>query len=75
MSMDPDAHRQPRVLVVDDDESMGEFLVAQLALRGFCSSFETDPRRVLRCIASLDVDVLVTDLRMSEMDGLELRKG
>ena len=70
--MAPGAHRQPRVLLVDDDESMGEFLVAQLALRGFSSSFETDPGRVLRFIVSLNVDVLVTDLRMGEMDGLEL---
>jgi two-component system response regulator AtoC len=62
----------PRVLVVDDDESMCEFLAAQLASHGFGSSFETDAARVIDSIGSLDVDVVVTDLKMGAMDGLEL---
>src|SRR5580658_11030219 len=62
----------PRVLVVDDDESMCELLAAQLASHGFGSSFETDPARVIDSIGSLDVDVVVTDLKMGAVDGLEL---
>jgi|HubBroStandDraft_1064217.scaffolds.fasta_scaffold01134_4 two-component system, NtrC family, response regulator AtoC len=62
----------PRVLVVDDDESMCDLLAAQLASHGFGSSFETDPERVLNSIASLDVDVVVTDLKMAAVDGIEL---
>jgi two-component system response regulator AtoC len=64
--------RLPRVLVVDDDESMGDLLSAQLALHGFGSSFETDPERALDSIGSQDIDVVVTDLKMEAMDGLEL---
>ena len=62
----------PRVLIVDDDESMCDLLSVQLASRGFGSSFETNPERVLDTLTSLDVDVLVTDFRMEGMDGLEL---
>jgi two-component system, NtrC family, response regulator AtoC len=64
--------QRPRVLVVDDDESMCDLLAAHLALHGFRSSFETDPARVLDSIVSLDIDVVVTDLKMAGMDGLEL---
>jgi two-component system, NtrC family, response regulator AtoC len=66
--------RQPpaRVLVVDDDESMCDFLAAQLTAHGFIARVETDPMRVLDTFACLDVDVLVTDLKMAVMDGLEL---
>src|ERR1700685_3500037 len=62
----------PRVLVVDDDESMCEFLAAQLASHGFGSSFETDAARVIDSIGSLDVDRVVPDLKMGAVDGLEL---
>jgi two-component system response regulator AtoC len=64
--------KSPRVLVVDDDESMCDLLAAELTSHGFGSSSETDPERVLDSIASLDIDVVVTDLRMGAIDGLEL---
>lgn len=72
VSGEHDRQALPRVLVVDDDESMCEFLAAQLTSRGFVSWVETDPMRVLERLASIDVDVLVTDLKMAGMDGLEL---
>ncbi len=62
----------PQVLVVDDDEGMCDLLSAHLAAHGFGSSYETNPERALETLASLDVDVLVTDFKMAAMDGLEL---
>ncbi len=62
----------PHVLVVDDDESMCDLLTAHLASRGFSSSFETNPERVLDTLASVAIDVLVTDFKMAGMDGIEL---
>jgi two-component system response regulator AtoC len=67
-----DEHRPAHVLIVDDDESMCELLVAQLAQHGFRSSYETDSASVMESISALGIDVVVTDLRMGGMDGLEL---
>jgi two-component system, NtrC family, response regulator AtoC len=72
VSGERDRQSLPSVLVVDDDESMCDFLAAQLTAHGFLSRVETDPTRVLDTLASVDVDVLVTDLKMAGMDGLEL---
>ena len=51
---------------------MCELLGAELAAHGVESSFETDPARVLQTIQSRDVDVVVTDLRMGGISGVEL---
>jgi len=63
---------RPHVLVVDDDESMCALLGAELAARGFEPSLETDPERVLESLRSRDVDVVITDLKMRGMNGVEL---
>ena len=61
-----------RVLVVDDDESMRELLGAELASRGYEISLESSPERVLESIRQRVVDVVVTDLKMEGIDGVEL---
>jgi two-component system response regulator HydG len=61
-----------RVLIVDDDESMCDLLGLELGSRGFTSVFETAPERVLDALESNDVDVVVTDLQMGGMNGIEL---
>jgi two-component system response regulator HydG len=63
---------RPKVLVVDDDRSMCDLLGAELAARGFEPSLETDPERALETLRSRDVDVVITDLKMHGMNGLEL---
>jgi two-component system response regulator HydG len=60
------------VLVVDDDRSMCDLLGAELAARGFEPTLETDPERALETLRSRDVDVVITDLKMRGMNGLEL---
>jgi DNA-binding NtrC family response regulator len=61
-----------RVLVVDDDESMRELLGAELASRGYAPSLESSPERVLESLRQDRVDVVVTDLKMEGIDGVEL---
>ena len=61
-----------RVLVVDDDESMCDLLGAELTARGYEPSLASDPQHVIESLHSRDVDVVVTDLRMEGMDGIEL---
>ena len=60
------------MLIVDDDVSMCELLGAELAARGFEPSLETHPERALESLQSRSVDVVITDLKMREMNGLEL---
>ncbi|MGD0526751.1 MAG: sigma-54 dependent transcriptional regulator [Polyangiaceae bacterium] len=61
-----------RVLVVDDDRSMCELLGAELEARGFDTTLESDSERVLASLRAHPVDVVVTDLRMQGLNGVEL---
>jgi two-component system response regulator GlrR len=61
-----------RVLLVDDDESMGELLEARLRTRGFAVSVALSPSRALELVERDAFDLVVTDLMMQEMNGLEL---
>jgi two-component system response regulator AtoC len=61
-----------RVLVVDDDPSMRDLLGAELASRGYDPSLEDRPERVIDALHEHAVDVVVTDLKMDGIDGVEL---
>jgi two-component system response regulator AtoC len=61
------------VLVVDDDPDMRALLDATLTKRGFTVSSADGPNRALDMLrADPAIDVVVTDLNMDEMDGIEL---
>src|SRR5580692_11759769 len=64
--------RRARVLIVDDDASMCELLGSELESRGFGATIETEPERGLASLESRDIDVVITDLRMQGMNGIEL---
>jgi two-component system response regulator HydG len=64
-------HR-PRVLVVDDELSMAETLADGLNDRGYAASAHATSRLAAGVLEQERIDVLVTDLRMPHMDGLEL---
>ncbi len=61
-----------RVLVVDDDRSMCETLAAALTPRGFEVTWRTAPAEALAALADAPIEVVVTDLMMKGMHGLEL---
>jgi two-component system response regulator HydG len=61
-----------RVLVVDDDRAMSEFLVAELEEKGFSPQFRLSARAALDALAVDPFDVVVTDLNMPQMNGLAL---
>jgi DNA-binding NtrC family response regulator len=61
-----------RVLVVDDDPSICELLSAELRGLGFEPSVETEPEVALASFDADAIDVVVTDLRMQSMSGVEL---
>src|SRR5438093_13046024 len=61
-----------RVLVVDDEPDMVENCARILGRAGYQCLTETDPRRALALVESERPDLLLTDLKMPGMDGMEL---
>jgi two-component system response regulator HydG len=61
-----------RVLVVDDRIEMAETLADGLAARGYESEAVASGAAALARLATETFDVVVTDLRMPDIDGLEL---
>ena len=61
-----------RILVVDDKLEMAETLADGLVDAGFDAIAIGSSRKAAAALRSGEIDVLVTDLRMPEIDGLEL---
>ena len=60
------------ILVVDDVRSMCEMLAARLPKLGFEVTWRTSAHEALDVLAAEEFDVVVTDLDMREMNGVEL---
>ncbi|HMA96326.1 MAG TPA: sigma-54 dependent transcriptional regulator [Polyangiaceae bacterium] len=63
-----------RVLLVDDDPSLGELLVEGLRDKGFDCEFTTDVTNALQVFSREEFDTVVTDLSLPVMSGLDLCK-
>ena len=61
-----------RVLVVDDDVDVCALLEVRLAGRGFEVARTTSAAAALETLATAEVDVVLTDIKMARMSGLEL---
>ncbi len=64
--------RRPAVLVVDDDEDSRELLVDVLRVRGFQVESRDSGMACLDSLASGEFAVVLTDVEMPGMTGLEL---
>ncbi len=74
-SLDPssqDGSAAIRVLVVDDDSVLVRSLQRVLALQGFEVDAAHDGRSALSRLESNEYDVMLLDLRMGSMDGMEV---
>jgi DNA-binding NtrC family response regulator len=60
-----------QVLIVDDDQSMVETLTKAMTRRGFAVTWKTSATDALQLLDEQDFDVVVTDLHMEGMNGLE----
>lgn len=63
-----------RVLVVDDEANMRRVLEIMLARRGFKSDSAANGREAFEFLREQSVDLVISDLRMPEMNGIELLK-
>jgi DNA-binding NtrC family response regulator len=63
---------EPRILVVDDEPDMVDNCVRILRRAGHRCLSATDPHRALALLESERPDLLLTDLKMPEIDGLTL---
>lgn len=61
-----------RVLIVDDDEGHAQAVASSLEAIGCDSTIATSGQRGARLIESEMFDVVVTDMRMEEVDGLAI---
>lgn len=61
-----------RVLVVDEEEDFGSAVATRLRRRGFAASAVFAGRDALRLVQETRYDVMVLDLKMPEMDGVEV---
>jgi len=68
------ASAKPRVLVVDDDKAVRESLRRSLELTGFAVSLAADGAEALAGIGGIGPDVVVMDVMMPRLDGIETTK-
>jgi len=61
----------PRVLVIDDSPGLRELMSIGLRAKGYEVEQAPDGRRALRVQRERPCEVIVTDLFMPEMDGIE----
>jgi DNA-binding NtrC family response regulator len=64
-----------RILIVDDEGSLLLTLVANLELEGFEVIGAQDPAAALRLVGEQDFDLVLTDIRMPGMNGIDLFRG
>jgi DNA-binding NtrC family response regulator len=65
---------QVRLLLVDDEEEYLEVLSKRMAKRGLSVLTAESGAAGIQALRRYDVDVAVVDLKMEDMDGLELLK-
>jgi len=61
-----------KVLIVDDELNMRLVLAAMLKKEGYTITSAADGREALQILKSNKMDVVVTDLKMPHLDGMEL---
>jgi DNA-binding NtrC family response regulator len=64
--------RRYGILIVDDEPVVGERLGASLSKDGHDVEAFTDPAEALRAVESTTFDIVICDIRMGEIDGLQV---
>jgi len=61
-----------KILIADDEVEFASTIVARLNLRNFTASMANSGKEALAAIAQEPPDVLLLDLKMPDLDGLEV---
>jgi len=69
---DPDIDRQPRVLVVDDERPILGLIRSFFSSKGLECETTPDPEEALEAIEGRPFDIVVTDIHMKGLSGVEL---
>ena len=64
--------RRTRILVVDDDQAILRFLCANLRARDYEVMVATDGKQALDAVESEFVDLMILDIMMPKLDGVEV---
>ncbi len=77
VSRKPEGRKKPvdekvRVMILDDEPIVGKRLEPALAKHGFEVEVFTDPTEALARFDEQEFDIVVTDLRMENVDGIEI---
>lgn len=60
------------ILVVDDEPDLCEFLCFELQEKGYLVKSVSDGRQALKALENSDFEVIISDLNMPRMGGLQL---
>ncbi|HJO48128.1 MAG TPA: response regulator, partial [Candidatus Scalindua sp.] len=60
------------ILIADDDESLRRIIEYNLSNKGYRIFLADDGEEALNIFKSEDVDIVITDIKMEKVDGLEL---
>ena len=66
--------KSPLVAIVDDDDAVRESLFELLQVEGLASRTFRDGRALLSDASNDHFDCIITDVRMAQVDGIELQK-
>jgi CheY-like chemotaxis protein len=61
-----------RILIIDDEPSVRDVFAELLEKRGHVVSIAPNGREAIKLVAAAPVDLVITDIVMPEMDGIEL---
>jgi DNA-binding NarL/FixJ family response regulator len=68
-------HKRPRILIVDDEPSLCESLSKALTRRGTKVYAYSDPAKVIEALPNLKLDVIISDIQMPGLNGVQLLEG
>jgi DNA-binding NtrC family response regulator len=63
---------RPPILIVDDEEEVCISLKEILETKGFNACYETDPREVIRTLEKNTISLVLLDIRMPSIGGIDL---
>lgn len=64
--------RKVRIMVIDDEAIVGKRLLLALEHSGYDVEVFVDPKVALARLGEHEVDIVVTDMRMQDVDGIQV---